>query len=82
MNVLALPRYGRLGASSRLRMLQYVAPLRALGVRVRTAPLLRDDYLERRYRGEPTGWRGVAAGRAPVCGWSARGGESATAPCW
>ncbi|MNX88529.1 D-inositol-3-phosphate glycosyltransferase [compost metagenome] len=51
MKVLALTRYDRLGASSRLRIFQYLEPLRALGIEVITSPLLGDAYLERLYLG-------------------------------
>lgn len=44
-----LSRYGRLGASSRLRMMQYFECLREAGVTVVHHPLLEDEYLLRRY---------------------------------
>ena len=49
MRVLALTRYGRLGASSRLRTLQYVGPLAATGIELTPEPLLGDDYLRALY---------------------------------
>lgn len=49
INVLALTRYGRIGASSRMRFEQFVPALLAFGVQVDIAPLLRDEYLERLY---------------------------------
>lgn len=58
--VLALTRYGRLGASSRLRFLQYIPFLEAEGVEVSIAPLLPDAYLKRYYGGRPTDWAGLA----------------------
>ena len=45
MKLLVLPRYGRLGASSRLRMMQYLPHLTAQGVEVTVAPLFSDDYV-------------------------------------
>lgn len=49
MKVLALTRYGRLGASSRVRMLQHVSWLENAGVQVDVQPLLADDMLRGRY---------------------------------
>ena len=43
--MLVLPRYGRLGASSRLRMLQYRPWLDSAGVEVTVAPLFSDAYV-------------------------------------
>ena len=45
MKLLVLPRYGRLGASSRLRMMQYLPYLEAQGVQVTLAPLFLDNYV-------------------------------------
>ena len=45
IRVLALPRYSRLGASSRLRTLQYIPRLRALGYSIQAAPLFDDAYV-------------------------------------
>lgn len=45
MKVLILSRYGILGASSRLRSLQYVPALEASGAKVTVAPLLDNAYL-------------------------------------
>lgn len=56
MNLLVLPRYGRLGASSRLRSFQYVPFLERAGISVHVSPLLDDAYvrslstLERAFR--------------------------------
>ena len=44
--VLALPRYGRLGASSRLRLWQYLPSLEAAGLDVEVRPLLPDSYVQ------------------------------------
>src|SRR3569832_2424768 len=49
MNVLALTRYGRLGASSRMRTYQYVPVLKKHGINFHVMPLLRDDYVQRLY---------------------------------
>lgn len=51
LKVLALTRYGRAGASSRIRFLQYLPHLEQHGVFVDVAPLLRDAYLTRLYAG-------------------------------
>ena len=45
MKLLVLPRYGRLGASSRLRMMQYLPYLEAQGAEVTLAPLFSDTYV-------------------------------------
>jgi glycosyltransferase involved in cell wall biosynthesis len=50
--VLALPRYSRLGASSRLRLMQYLPGLQANGVRVDVSPLFQDDYVRALQHGE------------------------------
>ena len=55
MRLLMLPRYGALGASSRLRMMQYVPALQAAGIELEVAPLLSDAYV-----------RGLYAGSIPV----------------
>jgi len=51
LKVLLLSRYGRLGASSRVRSYQYVSYLRDQGIDVTPAPLLGDHYIERLYDG-------------------------------
>ena len=53
LRVLALTRYGRKGASSRMRFEQFVPVLAKFGVDVEIAPLLRDEYLERLYSRQP-----------------------------
>ncbi|CAO3383413.1 glycosyltransferase family 4 protein [Azospirillum argentinense] len=63
-SVLMLTRYGRLGASSRLRFLAYLPALRNAGFQITEAPLLGDDYLRRLYGGEPTDRRRIAAAYA------------------
>jgi len=59
VNVLALTKYDRLGASSRVRTLQYLPCLESEGIDVAVRPLLTDDYLRRRYAGDPPGFRFV-----------------------
>lgn len=51
MKVLLLSRYGRLGASSRLRSYQYLPYLENRGFRITVAPFFKDEYLERFYAG-------------------------------
>lgn len=47
--ILILSRYGRLGASSRLRFLQYLPYWERGGVRCEFSPFLSDDLLSRKY---------------------------------
>jgi len=49
MKILMLTRYGRLGASSRVRFLQYLPYLEEAGMQVTVQPLLSDDMLRLRY---------------------------------
>lgn len=51
MRLLMLPRYDALGASSRLRMLQYIPALKSAGIEVHVAPLLDDGYVSDLYAG-------------------------------
>jgi len=53
LRVLALTRYGRKGASSRMRFEQFIPALAELGVDVEIVPLLRDEYIERLYSRRP-----------------------------
>lgn len=50
IKVLALTRYGRMGASSRMRILQYLPWLQQAGLEVTVQSLLSDDLLTGRYR--------------------------------
>jgi glycosyltransferase involved in cell wall biosynthesis len=50
LRVLALTRYGFLGASSRLRSLQYFSALQATGMQIQWHPLFCDDLLRARYK--------------------------------
>lgn len=52
MKLLVLSRYDRLGASSRLRMMQYLPWLEAGGIETRFAPFFDNAYLERLYEGK------------------------------
>jgi len=49
--ILLLSRYGRLGASSRLRTIQYLPGLMLKGFQVEVAPLFADRYIQRLYTG-------------------------------
>ncbi len=53
-NIALLARYAPLGASSRVRFLQYLPLLHQAGLQTTCFPLFSDDYLRRRYRGEAT----------------------------
>lgn len=70
MKVLLLSRYGRLGASSRLRSYQFLPLLAAHGVDVQPSALFDDDYVAALYRGErplPLILRGFARRVAALC---------------
>jgi glycosyltransferase involved in cell wall biosynthesis len=49
MKILLLSRYGRLGASSRIRSYQFLPRLPAGGIEITVAPLLADSYLQSLY---------------------------------
>lgn len=51
MRLLMLPRYTRAGASSRVRMYDYLPALRAAGCEVEAVPLLDDTYVQALYAG-------------------------------
>jgi len=53
MNILALPRYQRLGPSSRVRFYQYYPALREQGFVIQDAPFFSDDYVRRLYAKQP-----------------------------
>jgi len=61
MKVLALTRYGRLGASSRLRFYQYLPRLERHGVNVTVAALSSDEYVSRLYAGRRPGPGSIGA---------------------
>tara|TARA_R110002096_G_scaffold281675_2_gene475761 strand:+ start:3421 stop:4500 length:1080 start_codon:yes stop_codon:yes gene_type:complete len=52
MNILLLSRYTRLGASSRLRTMQYLPVLKHEGFNVQVAPFFDDAYLHDLYMGQ------------------------------
>lgn len=60
MKILALTRYSRKGASSRLRFYQYIDTFARDGLDVTISPLLPDDYLNRLYSGLPTNFINIA----------------------
>jgi len=61
MKVLLLSRYGPLGASSRVRFLQYLPYFQSQGMDVTVKPLLSDAYLNALYSGGSR-WREVIKG--------------------
>jgi glycosyltransferase involved in cell wall biosynthesis len=61
LRVLLLTRYGRTGASSRLRFLQYLPGLDEYDIDVHPAPFLDDDYLKGLYDGRRPAMRRVLA---------------------
>ena len=62
MRLLLLPRYGPLGASSRLRMYQYLPALEAAGFEVTVAPLFSDHYVESLYATGRRPWSDILVG--------------------
>ena len=60
MRVLFLPRYTRLGASSRIRAYQYFPYLAENGVAVEVLPLVGDNYLAQLYDGQGKQWGQIA----------------------
>ncbi len=61
MKLAIMPRYNRLGASSRVRMLQMQDNLCAMGLQTDVHPLLDDAYLNKLYSGKSTGAAALAA---------------------
>jgi glycosyltransferase involved in cell wall biosynthesis len=61
LRALCLTRYGRLGASSRLRSLQYLPAMRDHDIDVVVSPLFDDIYVKRLYEGN-TAWGTVVKG--------------------
>lgn len=59
MNCLLLSRYGRLGASSRLRFYQYLPLLESQLIHVETAALLDDRYITNLNSGHSTDWASI-----------------------
>jgi glycosyltransferase involved in cell wall biosynthesis len=66
MNIPMLSRYGRLGASSRLRLFQYERYLRANGIEPAPSPFFDDDYILRLYENRQTRMNGVSAFRRRI----------------
>lgn len=64
LRVLLLSRYGRLGASSRVRSYQYLPYLHELGIDVESQPLFNDEYIQRLYRGRRRPATPILAGYA------------------
>jgi len=64
LKVLYLARYGRLGASSRVRGYQYLPYLREVGLEITLAPLLPDAYLVALYAGRRPALSAVLAAYA------------------
>ena len=58
--VLLLSRYAGLGASSRVRMVQFLPRLEAEGFEVTQEPLLGDAYLRALYAGNPPNAAAIA----------------------
>lgn len=58
--ILFLPRYSRMGASSRLRTYQYLPLLAEQGIEATVAPLFNDRYLKELYSGKGTSWLNIA----------------------
>lgn len=56
MKVIALTRYDRLGASSRVRFMQYFQTLDQMGVEVCMHPLFSDDYVRSLQAGKRNKW--------------------------
>jgi hypothetical protein len=50
MRILVLTKYGRMGASSRMRLWQYLPWLQDAGINVVVQPLLSDELLQARYQ--------------------------------
>lgn len=61
MKVLALTRYGRTGASSRMRFHQYLPALEATGIQVDMAPLFSDGYVRGLQQGRRSPWEVLRA---------------------
>lgn len=55
IRVLALSRYSALGASSRLRMIQFIKPLAEKSIIVDLHPLFSDEYLQKHYNNVSAG---------------------------
>lgn len=72
MRILALTRYARLGASSRVRFYHYLRHLREAGFDVRVAPLFDDAYVRELYARRPASLLRVTAAYFRRAGWIVR----------
>lgn len=61
MRLLMLPRYDQAGASSRVRMYQYLPALRSAGIDAVVSPLFDAQYVRALYSGK-TAWSAIARG--------------------
>lgn len=61
MRLLVLPRYDEAGASSRVRMYQYLPAFRDAGIDVTVSPLFKGDYVRALYSGR-VAWAAIAGG--------------------
>ncbi len=59
MKILLLSRYGRLGASSRVRLFQYLPFLESKGWKINVSALFSDSYLQALYSDQPRGMQVV-----------------------
>jgi glycosyltransferase involved in cell wall biosynthesis len=76
VRVAAYTRYGPMGASSRVRLLQYLPYLAEAGLDVAVDPLLDDDFLRARYAGTGLPVLGVMKAYAARAKRARQGGES------
>ena len=73
IKVLVLTKYGRLGASSRMRSLQYLPWFEQAGLQVTVHPLLSDEFLSLRYQQGTYGlWSLLKAYARRLCALTAR----------
>lgn len=57
MRLLLLPRYDRLGASSRLRLLQFIPYFKSQDLQITLKPLFGDTYVSNLYTGKSNVWQ-------------------------
>lgn len=67
MKILMLSRYGRLGASSRMRSYQYLPYMESAGINIILAPLFSDAYVERLQLENRSAWEVTKALASRVC---------------
>jgi glycosyltransferase involved in cell wall biosynthesis len=75
LRVLLLGRYGRKGASTRLRFLQFLPYLQAAGIDVTSVPLLDDEYLRVLYSGGGRSSGRLMRAYAARLAWLTRAGK-------